>query len=115
MWIAVGGYLLGRAQRAPPGLRRKPIVCTDLTLLIHRERSPFPAGEGLGCAAILNVGRGFTPADLQESYFSFKRVTTPVRLTLPPSSVEEGCCKVMFCGWPWGFHLEGAQSAPIQG
>ena len=33
-------------RAAPTGLSRNPIICTDFALLIHRKRSPFPAGEG---------------------------------------------------------------------
>ena len=33
---------------------RKPIICINFVLLIHRKRSPFSAGEGLGWHAHSN-------------------------------------------------------------
>ena len=72
----MGGCLLGRTQCAPTGLRREPIVCTDFALLIHRERSPFPAGEGLVCAPLHNLVRSrfaFFMATHTVANYSFSR------------------------------------------
>ena len=64
----------------PRVLRRQPIVCTNRVPLIHRERSPFPAGEGLGWCALL-----------MSAYPWWLRTKVTLR---QPSSAEEGGIKL---------------------
>ena len=75
-----------------------------LILGVHLRGAQTCRGYRVAAVA-LNVGRGFTPADLQEKVTFFKgelhpspELTSKLVSSMPPSSAEEGYRKVMFCG-----------------
>ena len=119
----MGGCLLGRAQSAPTGLMRKPIICKNSVLLIHPENAegffstPSPQGKAWfvrgfstarhprgsnategSCAAHKLVGGHSVHPRLWESNFAFETLPPPLRGPPPSTEGGEGCAITLNVG-----------------
>ena len=62
------------------------------------------------CASVFQEKATFI---LKEELHPSAELTSKLVSSMPPSSVEEGCCKVAFSGWQWGYPSRYAPPPPL--